>query len=86
MGDHMTTSLKRSRSLLVTLALVAATNIAISRLAERTGVPIIPNSPRPKSNVEVAKENHGQRTGVPIIPNSPRPRTGVPIIPNSPRP
>ena len=61
-------------SILVTLALVIVTNIAISYGAStKATVPILPDSPRPRATV-------------PILPDSPRPRATVPILPDSPRP
>ncbi len=48
---------KRIRSLVVTVIAIAVANIAISYAS---GMPIIPDSPKPKS-------------GMPIIPDSPKP-------------
>jgi len=75
--------LKRFRSLIITILLVVAANMAISYAST---VPALPNSPRPKSTV-------------PALPNSPRPKSNViepsnslmtkstvPALPNSPRP
>ena len=61
---------KRIRSLVVTVIAIAVANIAISYAS---GMPIIPDSPKPKS-------------GMPIIPDSPKPKSGMPIIPDSPKP
>ena len=70
----MSRNARRFRSLVITVLAIAATNIAISYAdGQKSGVPIIPDMPRPKS-------------GVPIIPDMPRPRSGVPIIPDMPRP
>ncbi len=66
----MSATMKRFRALVITVIVIAATNYAVSFAS---GVPIIPDSPKPKS-------------GVPIIPDSPKPRSGVPIIPDSPKP
>lgn len=76
----MSRTAKRLRSIAVTVIAIAATNYAISFAS---GVPIRPDSPRPK----VSKLS----SGVPIRPDSPRPKasgpsSGVPIRPDSPRP
>ena len=74
---HQKRNLKRLRSLLVTMALVIVTNIAISYGAngthQKSGVSMLPDSPRPKS-------------GVSMLPDSPRPKSGVSMLPDSPRP
>ena len=74
---------KRTRSLVITLFAIAVTNIAISYAS---GVPIIPDSPKPKSGVPIIPDSPKPKSGVPIIPDSPKPRSGVPIIPDSPKP
>jgi len=86
----MSKNARRFRSLVITVVAVAATNAAI---AFASGVPIIPDSPRPRtSGVPIIPDSprpvvEERTSGVPIIPDSPRPRTsGVPIIPDSPRP
>ncbi|MBX2992467.1 MAG: hypothetical protein KF749_15045 [Bacteroidetes bacterium] len=56
----MSKTTKRFRSLLVTLAIVAISNIAISNALSKSGVMNIPDPPRPKS-------------GVMNIPDPPRP-------------
>ena len=66
----MTKTAKRFRSLLVTLAVVAATNFAISYAS---GVANVPDAPRPKS-------------GVANVPDAPRPKSGVANVPDAPRP
>ena len=76
----MSRTAKRIRAIAVTVIAVAATNYAISFAS---GVPSIPESPRPK----VTKPS----SGVPSMPESPRPKTvqpssGVPSMPESPRP
>ena len=48
---------KRTRSLVITIIAIAITNIAISYAS---GIPILPDSPKPKS-------------GMPIIPDAPKP-------------
>jgi len=86
----MSKNARRFRSLVITIVAVAATNAAI---AIASGVPILPDSPRPKtSGVPILPDSPrpfvGDRTsGVPILPGSPPPDTsGVPILPDSPRP
>lgn len=69
----MSKTTKRFRSLLVTLAIVALSNIAISNALSKSGVMNIPDPPRPKS-------------GVMNIPDPPRPKSGVMNIPDPPRP
>ncbi len=66
----MSRTAKRARALLITILAVGATNLAVSFAS---GVPMIPDAPRPKS-------------GVPMIPDAPRPKSGVPMIPDAPRP
>ena len=73
-------TLSRVRALLLTLAAVVATNYAISFAS---GVPVRPESPRPKATI--------LDSGVPVRPESPRPKqdlpdSGVPVRPESPRP
>jgi hypothetical protein len=87
-------TMKRVRSLAFVLAVVAISNYAISLAS---GVPVLPESPRPaKSGVPVLPEsprptNTLEKSGVPVLPESPRPtlaenRSGVPVLPESPRP
>ena len=69
-------NLKRFRSILVTMALVVLTNIAISYASNGTsksGAAVLPDSPRPKS-------------GAAVLPDSPRPKSGAAVLPDSPRP
>ncbi len=79
----MSSTAKRFRSLIITLAAVAATNYAISFAS---GVPNVPDSPRPKSGVPNVPDSPRPKSGVPNVPDSPRPKSGVPNIPDSPRP
>ncbi len=53
----MSRTARRLRAILFTIVAVGATNLAISYAS---GVPMIPDAPRPKS-------------GVPMIPDAPRP-------------
>jgi hypothetical protein len=80
---NMSRIAKRTRSLVITLFAIAVTNIAISYAS---GVPIIPDSPKPKSGVPIIPDSPKPKSGVPIIPDSPKPKSGVPIIPDSPKP
>ena len=74
-------------SIVVTLALVIVTNIAISYGAStKATVPILPDSPRPRATVPILPDSPRPRATVPILPDSPRPRATVPILPDSPRP
>ena len=66
----MSRTAKRTRSLVITIIAIAVTNIAISYAS---GIPILPDSPKPKS-------------GIPILPDSPKPKSGIPILPDSPKP
>ena len=78
---------RRFRSLVVTVIAVVATNIAISFADnQKSGVPIVPDGPRPKSGVPIVPDGPRPKSGVPIVPDGPRPRSGVPIVPDGPRP
>jgi len=66
----MSRNLRRIRSLILTVVAIFAANIAISYAS---GVPIMPDMPKPKS-------------GVPIMPDMPKPKSGVPIMPDMPKP
>jgi len=75
--------LKRFRSIIITILLVIAADLAISYASN---VPILPDSPRPKSNVPILPDSPRPKSNVPILPDSPRPKSNVPILPDSPRP
>ncbi|MGA9115396.1 MAG: hypothetical protein WB626_01315 [Bacteroidota bacterium] len=78
---------KKARSLFVTVLLVAATNAAISYTGGlKSGVPVLPDMPRPKSGVPVLPDMPRPKSGVPVLPDMPRPRSGVPVLPDMPRP
>ncbi len=66
----MSSTAKRFRSLVITVAAIAATNFAISYAS---GVATIPDTPKPKS-------------GVATVPDAPRPKSGVATVPDTPRP
>ena len=75
--------------LLGAMLLAVLANIAISGAANgstRTGIAIIPDSPRPKTGIAIIPDSPRPKTGIAIIPDSPRPKTGIAIIPDSPRP
>jgi hypothetical protein len=78
--DKMTrqTRMKRFRAVIVTIALAAFTNLAISYAGDalstkKSGSSILPSGPRPKS-------------GSSILPSGPRPKSGSSILPSGPRP
>jgi hypothetical protein len=82
----MSRTAKRFRAIGITVLAVAATNFAISFAS---GVPTIPDSPKPKaSGVPTIPDSPKPKgSGVPTIPDSPKPKTsGVPTIPDSPKP
>ena len=82
----MSRTARRIRSLVITVAAICVANIAISLTDSKSGVPIIPDMPRPKSGVPIIPDMPRPKSGVPIIPDMPRPKSGVPIIPDMPRP
>ncbi len=82
----MTQTGKRFRSLVVVLSLVAGTNLAISRIADKSGVAAMPDSPRPKSGVAAMPDSPRPKSGVAAMLDSPRPKSGVAAMPDSPRP
>jgi hypothetical protein len=77
---------KRLLSLLVTLLLVIATNMAISFASNKSGIAILPDSPRPKSGIAILPDSPRPKSGIAILPDSPRPKSGIAILPDSPRP
>ena len=79
----MSSTAKRFRSLVITVIAIAAANFAVSFAS---GVPVLPDSPRPKSGVPVLPDSPRPKSGVPVLPDSPRPKSGVPVLPDSPRP
>jgi hypothetical protein len=85
-GKIMSSTAKRFRSLLVTLAVVAATNIAISNANGRSGVANVPDAPRPKSGVANVPDAPRPKSGVANVPDAPRPKSGVANVPDAPRP
>jgi hypothetical protein len=83
----MSRNAKRFRSLVITITMVAATNIAISYASNsKTGAAIIPDVPRPKTGAAIIPDVPRPKTGAAIIPDVPRPKTGAAIIPDVPRP
>ena len=81
----MSSTIKRFRSVLLTIALVASTNYAIS-LTGKSGVATVPDMPRPKSGVATVPDMPRPRSGVATVPDMPRPRSGVATVPDMPRP
>ena len=79
----MSRTAKRTRSLVITIIAIAITNIAISYAS---GVPMMPDSPKPKSGVPMMPDSPKPKSGVPMMPDSPKPRSGVPMMPDSPKP
>jgi hypothetical protein len=79
----MSRNAKRTRSLVITIIAIAVTNIAISYAS---GVPMLPDSPKPKSGVPMLPDSPKPKSGVPMLPDSPKPKSGVPMLPDSPKP
>ena len=73
----------RTRSLVITVIAIAVTNIAISYAS---GIPILPDSPKPKSGIPILPDSPKPKSGIPILPDSPKPKSGIPILPDSPKP
>jgi len=69
--------MKRLRSLLVAIACIIITNIAISNVDNltqgRTASSLLPTAPRPK-------------TASSLLPTAPRPKTASSLLPTAPRP
>ncbi|MBI5477129.1 MAG: hypothetical protein HY964_10390 [Ignavibacteriales bacterium] len=75
--------IKKIRAILVTLLLVFGANLLISYAST---VPLLPDSPRPKSTVPLLPDSPRPKSTVPLLPDSPRPKSTVPLLPDSPRP
>ena len=79
----MSRTSKRLRSIVITVIAVAATNFAISFASgvptmpdaprPKSGVPTMPDAPRPKVESQKALDNYAARSGVPTMPDAPRP-------------
>ena len=82
----MTSNLKRLRSVVIALIVVASTNYAISLTTSRSGVTTVPDMPRPKSGVTTVPDMPRPKSGVTTVPDMPRPRSGVTTVPDMPRP
>jgi hypothetical protein len=74
---------KRVRSIIITIFFIASANLAISYASS---VPMLPDSPRPKSSVPMLPDSPRPKSSVPMLPDSPRPKSSVPMLPDSPRP
>lgn len=81
--NEMSRTAKRTRSLVITIIAIAVTNIAISYAS---GIPILPDSPKPKSGIPILPDSPKPKSGIPILPDSPKPKSGIPILPDSPKP
>jgi len=79
----MSRTAKRTGSLVITIIAIAVTNIAISY---SSGMPIMPDSPKPKSGMPIMPDSPKPKSGMPIMPDSPKPKSGMPIMPDSPKP
>ncbi len=75
--------LNRLRSLIVTVLLVLAANAAISYTST---IPMLPDSPRPKSTIPMLPDSPRPKSTIPMLPDSPRPKSTIPMLPDSPRP
>jgi len=82
----MSGSLKRLRSIVITIILVASTNYAISLASNKSGVTTIPDMPKPRSGVTTMPDMPKPKSGVTTIPDMPKPRSGVTTMPDMPRP
>ena len=79
----MSSTAKRFRSLVITVMAIAATDIAISFAS---GIPVMPDAPRPKSGIPVMPDAPRPKSGIPVMPDAPRPKSGIPVMPDAPRP
>jgi len=79
----MSRTAKRTRSLVITIIAIAVTNIAISYAS---GIPVLPDSPKPKSGIPVLPDSPKPKSGIPVLPDSPKPKSGIPVLPDSPKP
>ncbi len=79
---------KRFRAIILTIGLTFAVNFALSYtgITGKTGIPMLPDSPRPKTGIPMLPDSPRPKTGIPMLPDSPRPKTGIPMLPDSPRP
>ena len=82
----MSTNLKRLRSLVITIIVVASSNYAISLTLNRSGVTTIPDFPKPKSGVTTIPDFPKPKSGVTTIPDFPKPKSGVTTIPDFTKP
>ncbi len=82
----MQSNLKRLRSIVITLIVVASTNYALSLTTSRSGVATIPDMPKPRSGVATIPDMPKPKSGVATIPDMPKPRSGVATIPDMPKP
>ena len=86
-GNTMSPTIKRLKSIVITLIVIASTNYAISlTTSNRSGVTTIPDMPKPRSGVTTIPDMPKPRSGVTTIPDMPKPRSGVTTIPDMPKP
>ena len=69
----MSATIKRFRSVVITIIVIASTNYAISLASNKSGVTTTPDMPKPKS-------------GVTTTPDMPKPRSGVTTTQDMPKP
>ncbi|MEK6571308.1 MAG: hypothetical protein AABZ61_08065 [Bacteroidota bacterium] len=82
----MPSTMKRLRSVVTAVIVVASTNYAISLTSTRSGVATVPDMPRPKSGVATVPDMPRPKSGVATVPDMPRPKSGVATVPDMPRP
>jgi len=83
----MEPTIKRLRSVVIAIIVIASTNYAISLTSnDKSGVTTTPDMPRPKSGVTTTPDMPRPRSGVTTTPDMPRPRSGVTTTPDMPRP
>lgn len=87
MSKSQKRNFKRLSSIVLTMGLIVATNIAISYAGNnKAGIAILPDSPRPKAGIAILPDSPRPKAGIAILPDSPRPKAGIAILPDSPRP
>jgi hypothetical protein len=83
----MSTTLKRFRSIVITIIVIASTNYAISLTSgSKSGIAAIPDMPKPKSGIAAIPDMPKPRSGIAAIPDMPKPKSGVAAIPDMPKP
>jgi hypothetical protein len=83
----MSTTLKRFRSVVITIIVIASTNYAISLTTlNRSGVTATPDVPKPRSGVTATPDVPKPKSGVTATPDVPKPKSGVTATPDVPKP